>query len=55
MTAETMPLRYGLTAVYVTRAQLAAQQRAQARKKPQQPHDDPQQLESEEPSSGTQK
>ena len=29
---NTAPLKYGLTAVYITRAQVAAQQRAQARK-----------------------
>jgi hypothetical protein len=41
MTANrSLPLRYGLKAKYVTRSQIAAQQRAQARKRAK--HDDDQ-------------
>lgn len=32
MNAKTVPLPHGLTAIYVTHKQIAAQQRAQARK-----------------------
>jgi hypothetical protein len=45
MTNNTVQLRYGLRAVYITHNQLAAQQRAQARKNTN--RDDPQ-LELEE-------
>lgn len=43
---ETLALKHGLCAVYVTRAEVAAQKRAQARKRAK--HDDAQ-LELEEP------
>jgi len=37
-----VPLRYGLCAVYTTRAELARQQRAQARNEGRQPDDNQQ-------------
>jgi hypothetical protein len=49
MTAKrAVPLRYGLQARYITRNQIAAQQRAQARKRAKR---DEAQLELEEPES----
>lgn len=44
-----MPLKQGLTAIYVSRKQIAAQQRAQARKKAQRDNTDQLQLDEETP------